>query len=199
MKILNVSVAFIISIILVGGWSGCGKKDTADDIQRQQQEVLLKEGTSQTGMPAIKNFRERKLLKDILELRDEMDLVTYTYLENVTPTVIPGYTALGGKLTYLGQTVGYGIPYATQYTNPMKIEYRSDSGSRVSSDTVLPNADPNGLFSPGSAEGTWVMMRDPSRADSDVKAIYVEPRTIALPFKLPMDDDALLAKLRRPM
>ena len=74
-------------------------------------------------MPAIKNFRERKILKDILELRDQEGLVTYSYLENMVPQIQPGRTALGGKLTYFGETIGYGIPYATQYTNPQKVEH----------------------------------------------------------------------------
>jgi hypothetical protein len=131
-------------------------------------------------MPAIKNFRERKILKDILELRDQEGLVTYSYLENMVPQVQPGRTALGGKLTYFGETIGYGIPYATQYTNPQKIEYHSNSGYGV-----IAQADPNGLFSPASAEGTWLLMKDPN--GKDVLPIYVEPRVVVSPFKLKMD------------
>lgn len=47
---------------------------------------------------------------------------------------------------------------------------------------VLPQADPNGLFSPASAEGTWILLKDPH--GSDVKPVYVEPRVIVSPFKL---------------
>jgi hypothetical protein len=160
---------------------GCGEtKPTSDDIQQDQQETLLKEATSQTGMPAIKNFRERKILKDILELRDQNGLITYTYIENLQPAPIPGKTALGGKLTYLGETIGYGIPYATQYTNPQKVGYTSSYGV-----VTLPQADPNGLFSPASAEGTWVLLKDPN--GKDVKPFYCEPRICVSPFKLTPD------------
>lgn len=138
--------------------------DTSDDVQRRNQETLLAEGTRQTGMPAIKNFRERKLLKDILEMRDQTGLVTYTYL----------WSEFKACAVYLGESVGYGLPYATQYTNPQK----RDGGGSV----VLPQADPNGLFSPASAEGTWVLLKDPN--GDDVKPIYVEPRVIVVPFKL---------------
>jgi hypothetical protein len=56
-----------------------GQKPTSDQIERNSQEKLLQEATRQIGMPAIKNFRQKKLVKMILELCDQMGLVTYTY------------------------------------------------------------------------------------------------------------------------
>lgn len=79
----------------------------SDTLQSEQQERMLGEATMKTGMPGIINFRERKLAKLILELRDQEGLVTYTYMENLQPAVVPGKTALGGKLTYMGETIGY--------------------------------------------------------------------------------------------
>ena len=102
------------------------------------------------------------------------------YLENMNPTIVRGFTARGGKLTYVGQTIGYGIPYATQYTNPQKVERYGGSGW-----ITLPQADPNGLFSPASAEGTWILMKDPN--SSKVEPVYIEPRILTSPFPLPMD------------
>jgi hypothetical protein len=162
---------------------GCDdRQPTSDEVQRAQQETLLAEGTAQVGMPAIKNFRERKLLKDILELRDQQGLVTFTYLENMIPKVVKGRTVLGGKLTYFGETIGYGIPYATQFTNPQKIERAQINVGYA----VLSQADPSGLFSPASAEGTWVIMKDPK--GSKTLPIYIEPRIVVSPFKLDFDE-----------
>ncbi|MFA5025689.1 MAG: hypothetical protein WC503_04240 [Candidatus Shapirobacteria bacterium] len=163
---------FVFGLILVlfvsMGTSSCDDNDrSSDNKQRRQQEVLLDQGTAQVGMPAIKNFRERRLLKDILELRDQEGLTTYTYLFNQ-------YT---GKLIFFGITVGYGIPYATQFTNPQKTvtEYQSI--------TTICQADPNGLFSPASAEGTWVLMKNPN--GKEVVPVYIEPRIVVSPFILP--------------
>ena len=154
---------------------------SSDQRQSDEQERILAEGTSQVGMPSIKNFRERKILKDILELRDQDGLVTFTYMENLQPAPVAGKTALGGKLTYLGQTIGYGLPYATQFTNPEKpITYGMKEGFNT-----IPQADPNGLFSPDSAEGTWVLMKD--HGGSKTVPVYIEPRIVVTPFKLPMD------------
>ena len=157
----------LLAVIFLPGESGCEKN--SDDIQRGQQELLLKEGTAQVGMPAIKNFRERKMLKDIIELRDQDGLVTYTYLWNQ-------YT---GKLVFFGETIGYGIPYATQFTNPQKADHM------MGNYLVLPQADPNGLFSPASAEGTWILMKDP--IGKKVLPIYMEPRIVVSPFKLKLE------------
>lgn len=160
MKKLLMIVIVLTSFALMSN-SGCEK--TSDDTQRIQQEKILGEGTSAVGMPAIKNFRERRILKDILELRDQEGLVTYTYI----------FSEITGKYTYLGETIGYGIPYATQFTNPMK-----SNGSYG----PLPQADPNTLFSPSSAEGTWIMMYDPVNKKTSPQ--YIESRVSVFSFKL---------------
>lgn len=179
MKNVCIIVVTLLGLVAVG----CSNREsTSDTIQQSQQETLLKEATSQVGMPAIKNFRERKMMKDILELRDQKGLVTFTYLENLQPAVIRGRTAMGGKLTYFGETVGYGLPYASQFTNPQKLERVYNTDNRY---IPMPQADPNGLFAPASAEGTWVLMKDPNGRDT--LPIYIEPRIVVSPFKLPFD------------
>lgn len=170
-------ILFSFALLLV---AGCENK-SSDTVQQQQQEKILAEATAQVGMPGIVNFRERRLMKTILELRDQEGLVTYTYLENLQPAVVPGKTALGGKLTYLGETIGYPLPYATQYTNPEKLERGYAGGPYL----TLPQADPNGLFSPSAAEASWVLMKDPN--GKETLPVYLEPRTVCLPFKLPID------------
>ena len=154
----------LLSVTLVG----CEEYGDSDDKQRVQQERILQEGNAQTGMPAIKNFRERKLLKQIIEMRDQDGLVTYTY-------TVPETT---GRPVFLCNSIGYGLPAATQYTNPEKISYHNAAGYEV-----LPQADPNGLFSPSSAEGTWVLCTDPN-GSGKTRPVYVEPRVIVSPFKL---------------
>lgn len=148
---------------------GCGPPpQSSDRIQAEQQERILQDGTSAVGMPNIRNFRERRLLKDILELRDQDGLTTYTYT----------YSEVSGKYTFFCDSIGYGIPYATQFTNPEKIAAWGQGGA-----AILPQADPNGLFFPAAAEGTWVMCKNHKGAE--VAPVYVEPRIIVSPFQLP--------------
>jgi hypothetical protein len=48
---------------------------------------------------------------------------------------------------------------------------------------IIAQADPNGLFSPGGADGTWVLMKDP--LSDKTSPVYIEPRIIVMPFKAP--------------
>jgi hypothetical protein len=176
----------LLSALIVIATCGCSepRKPTSDDVQRERQERVIKEGVAQVGIPSIKNFREMKMLKDIYELRDQGGLVTFVYLENLSPTVVIGHTSLGGKITYVGEAVGYGIPAATQFTNPQKAErcaLYDGHGQWV----TLPQADPNGLFSPAAAEGTWIMMLD--KKSGKALPQYFEPRIVVSTFKYAVD------------
>lgn len=146
--------------------AGCNGQPSSDKVQRQQQEAIAMQATMSVGMPAITNFAEKRLLKDIYELRDKMQ-PTYTYLAGEQSGVI------GEKIC---DSLGYGIPYATQYTNPQKLTY-SDGGGHV---LTLPQADPNGLFSPAQADGTWVMCKVPG--SDKIMPQFIEPKVITLTF-----------------
>ena len=157
---------FLCATIILAGLA-CDQPPSADQIQQAQQERILQDLGAQCGMPAIKNARERKLLKQILEMRDQEGLVTYTY----------AWSEMQGKYRFLGESIGFGVPYATQYTSPSKWEWFTNQGWRQS-----PQADPNGLFSPATAEGTWVLLKDPH--GEKVLPVYFENRICVSPFKL---------------
>lgn len=144
--------------------AGCNQQLNSDQVQRQQQEALSAQGNAVVGMPAIINFREKKLLKMILEMRDK-EIATITYTQD-----------MNGHLHKLCDSIGYGIPYATQYTNPQRLV----EGARGSA--TLPQADPNALFSPAAADGTWVMCANPET--KGFSPLYSEPHVIVSPFAL---------------
>lgn len=162
----------LILLFLACTAEDCGsftKESASDKAQRVQQEVTLKAGSDAVGLPNIKNFREKRTLKEILELCDQDGLTTYVYL----------WSEVTGKATYLGVAVGYGIPYATQYTNPQK----PLDGNYQGEFTTIPQADPNTLFKPDTADGTWVLLKDPN--SGKVSPVLVEPKMIVSPFRLP--------------
>lgn len=151
----------LVFILLALVLTGCVVEDS-DDIQRKESERLLKEGTQQTGMPNIKHFFERKMMKQILELRDKPDLTTYVYSQ-----------ALDGKFIYIGRSIGYGLPYSTQYTSPEKYEHNG---------ATLPQADPNGLFSPASTSATWIILVNEETNEQEI--VYAEPTMVITQTKL---------------
>ena len=143
---------------------GCGR-ETVDSKTAEKQEKMLAEASAQVGMPAIVNFQELKNFKRILELRDQEKLVCYAYL----------FSEQTGKLIFIGKCMGFGLPAATQFSNPMVARYGTNGNF------TIPQADPNGLFMPASAEGTWVMLLDEKGIPHPV---YIEPRVIVSPFPL---------------
>tara|TARA_R110000796_G_C14449704_1_gene423296 strand:- start:435 stop:947 length:513 start_codon:yes stop_codon:yes gene_type:complete len=164
----------IILIIAIGLFTSCNdiiKTPTADNLQQKQTEESLNEANKQIGMPAIVNFQERKLFKQILELRDSENLITYCYLMN----------EMNGKVgQFLGKGIGYGIPAATQFTNPTKYEHHEEmEGGDYG--IFLPQADPNGLFMPTTTSATWYMLLDEKGKPHPV---YIEPLIIVSPIKL---------------
>ena len=137
-----------------------------NEVARRQTEATTRSIESTIGMPRIVNFNEIKLLNHVYELRDQADLPTYTYI-----------TDMNGGLHCLGKSIGYGIPYATQRSNPEKEGYHS------SGYITLPQAEPNGLFMPASAEATWVILIDDKGKQ---QVTYIEERILVSPTKLPI-------------
>lgn len=164
----------VILILLSGillSCSGNPSSPSADQIQAQQTAKSLKQANNQLGMPAIRNFTQKKDYKEILEILDQENMITYTYL----------CSEMTGKIgQFLGKSIGYGIPAATQYTNPMKYEdiHHTNGGSYGK---FMPQADPNGLFMPTATSATWIKLIDP---DGKPRVVYIEPLIIVSPFKL---------------
>jgi hypothetical protein len=148
--------------------SGCIENvPDADKRQAANTKKQLLEADKQIGYPDIVNFTERRLAKDILELRDQESLSTYTYL-----------VSLEGKLVFLGESIGYGLPYSVQFTNPEVEVYRRAEGGFG----TLPQADPNGLFMPDGLSATWILLKDPKTGEA--RPSYVEPSIVVSPIKL---------------
>ena len=158
MKKLLLVVPFVFAL------AACDQAPTSTQIERKKQEEMSMQAVTQVGMPAITNFAEKRMFKDILELRDK-NTPTTTYL-----------VGMNNQLTKVCDSIGFGLPYATQYTNPARtVDYTHGVA-------VIPQADPNGLYSPASADGTWVLCVD--HKDGKAKPVYIEPRILVSPFPI---------------
>lgn len=166
------TIQIVSMMMVVGMIMGCGKvAPKADEIIQKAQEKAMREAVAQTGLPSIKNFQEKKMLKMLYELRDQEDLICYAYLFN---------NMTGEVGQYLGQCIGYGLPASTQYSNPEK---RVNVRSTVAGYNYnIPQAEPNGLFMPSGLSATWLMMIDPKTKEP--RPVYIEPMIIVSPFEL---------------
>lgn len=162
----------LVALILVSCCGGCDTYNTADNELAQKTEFSMQEANREVGMPAITNFQEKKMLKWIYELCDQENLICHAYLFNEMQGTI-------GQ--YLGECIGYGIPYSTQFTNPEK-RTSYDGQARGDIGWNIPQAEPNGLFKPTGLSATWLLLIDPTTKQP--RPVYIEPMIIVSPFKL---------------
>lgn len=161
---IKTALPFVAILAMSCLMTACDEHPNSTQIERRKQEEMSLQAVQSVGMPAITNFAEKRMFKDILELRDQ-NVATTTYTVD-----------MNGNRHKLCDSVGYGLPYATQYTNPQRtVDYMHGVAT-------LPQADPNGLYSPASAEGTWVMCVN--HKTGKPAPLYIEPRIIVSPFPL---------------
>jgi hypothetical protein len=163
-KVTLVLATIFIALVFMADDDCSGDTRTnADKKQDDMQETLANEAQRQVGMPGITNFTERKIVRKLYELRDQ-EIATFTYIPD-----------LNGRLWHLCDSIGYGLPYGVQFTNPHRPLHPNFSSS-----SMQDQPEPNALFMPSTAEGTWVICG----TKTDLKPVYVEPRVIVSPFKL---------------
>lgn len=156
MKNMLISSASCLILILAVG--ACKQSQNFED--EAATEKRMQEMRSQVGLPNINNFTEAKFAKLTAELRDQ-EIKTWSY-----------YIDMNGNRHLLCESVGYGLPYSVQVTNPM---------SGYHSYYTLPQAEPNGLFMPDSADASWILCSD---GKGGVAPVYSEPHIIVSPFPL---------------
>jgi len=141
-----------------------------DQKQAAQTEQLMAELNRQVGMPDLTNFKQKKLMKMIIEECDKEDLICYAYIKS----------DYQGKLMFIGKCIGYGVPFSAQFTNPERVAHENTMNG--GSFGTLPQPDPNGLFMPTSSSATWLMMVDPVTKEG--RPVYLEPEIVVSPFAL---------------
>lgn len=167
MDIKHIAGLFIVVAIGVT-LGGCGTEvPNSDQTQARQQEQAAQEANAEAGFPGITKFTEKKMVKMLYERRDT-EIATFSYVMD-----------MNGRLFHVCDSIGYGLPYGVQYTNPDKVVNESNSAYYYHG--TLPQPEPNGLFMPPTADGTWVMCAGPK---GTIDPMYVEPHVIVSPHKL---------------
>lgn len=157
--------ALLLLIVFTLTAASCDSNE-ANEIQAEQTEQIAKEVIRQIGIPNIVNFTEAAFAKQIQELRDQ-EVTTYSY-----------FMDMNGQLHFVCESVGYGLPYSVQFTNPQKVV------QDVEPEPVIPQREPNGLFMPDNVAATWILCSD---GDGGVRPVYSEPNLVVSPFRLNLD------------
>ena len=156
---------FSLLVIFTVIFTGCTFTPTADQIQQQKQEESQKQAVQSIGIPATPNHTELRQVFDLYQKRDDAKLICYAYI----------FSEMQCKLKFLGRCQGFGIPYATQFSSPSKIQSNGNGG------ILVPQAEPNGLFMPAQADATWIILLDKNGLGHP---LYCEPKIIVSEVEL---------------
>lgn len=164
MRKLVLAVASVVSTV---SFAACGFPQEGAGAKRETAatEQLLDAASTAVGVPAIQNFTEKRQLKMLYELRDQANLVTYSY-----------YVDLSGKRHKICPTtsVGFGMPFSAQFTAPQRPSGHWSGNHYYNGQTFQP--EPNGLYMPDNTTATWVICLGSD--GKTLKPVYVEPQII---------------------
>jgi len=131
--------------VLSAGQGSCGNTpDSAASAEQAAQDVQMDQFLRNQPVPSFDWSLERHMLIQIYAARQRATN-TYSYVQS----------EFTGKLLWQCPSIGFPLPYATQLTNPSQIIFRHHPTEHDASG-VVGQQEPNGLFSPAQADGTWV-------------------------------------------
>lgn len=81
-------------------------------------------------------------------------------------------------------SMGFGIPYDTSLTNPLRATDEDQEGYDKSALTTIEQAEPNGIFASKNTTATWVMCVGDS---GQIEPVYVESKVTIYPGPVEVD------------
>lgn len=139
-------------------------------IEQAQQDLQMQQMLRNQPVPAFSFSLERHMLIEIYKAR-----------QRATNTFSVVQSELTGKVLWSCPSMGFPLPYSTQLTNPLQAWWQS--GAHEYASAVVAQQEPNGLFTPAQAEGTWVPCVD---SQGRVTPVY-EERKVSV-FLQPMEE-----------
>jgi len=81
-------------------------------------------------------------------------------------------------------SMGFGIPYDTSLTNPVKSTDQDEKGNGSSSLTTIEQAEPNGIYASKNTSATWVMCIGNAGI---IEPVYIESKVTIYPGPVKVD------------
>lgn len=162
----NLKSFLILFLVLAVFLSGCAPS-SANDLEQSQQQSGNIAIVQNQPVPDLGGYSfERQVLIDTYLARNN-NISTFAYM-----------FTMDGKIVEICPSMGYPIPYSTQLTAPEKLAGWTNDTS------VIPNAEPNGVYPPGDAAATLVQCVN---SDGSVTPVYIEWYVLAFPYRIKSD------------
>ena len=158
-------VVILMAIIMIGLVAGCVNEQDRKD--RETASAQQKQYGKGQPVPKFDWSLERDLVIQLYRARNE-EVATHTVWRS-------DYGLVEGDCA----SVGFGIPYDTSLTNPVKI-YGTGGA-------VVEQAEPNGLFASKNSAATWAMCVVQEGDLVSTVPVYIESKVTVYPFPVTVD------------
>lgn len=157
----------LLGLALTSLLAGCIKGNTQDARDRQAADQQQAQYAKSQPVPKYNWSLERHLVIELQNARN-VKAATHSVWRSNTG-IIEGHCP----------SIGFGIPYDTSLTNPLKEGRRNTYGV-----SVIEQAEPNGVFISKNTSATWVMC---SGENGSIEPIYIESKVTVYPYPLDVD------------
>jgi hypothetical protein len=170
----RISLFIILGIILTLILTSCGGASYQEAKKVQDQQSIY---ANNQPVPSFTWSLTRAELIQIYVAKNSA-VATYSLV----------YNQYKGIIQFQCPSYGYPIPGGTELTAP-EAPYVNSSGGI--SDFVIPQAEPDGTFSPSNSAGTYIICRND---DGSAYPVYVEDNVLTFPFLMKTDSNGQLVK-----
>ena len=164
--VIGIAIAVVIAVALVFAL-GCDKEgqDRNDAKTANAQQANYAKAQP---VPKFDWSLERDLVIQLYQARNR-EIATHTVWRS-------DYGLVEGDC----ESIGFGIPYDTSLTNPLKKVY----------DVAIEQAEPNGIFASKNSAATWVMCVVQEGDKVSTVPVYIESKVTVFPYPVIVDYDA---------
>lgn len=168
--IINVVLFLLITLFL----SSCDLKDSQETKTLKQVDRQNAQYSIGQPIPAFDWSLERHLIIELYKIRNQK-VATHAVWRS-------DYGLIEGDCPCMG----YGIPYDTSLTNPLRATDEDQEGYDKASLTTIEQAEPNGIFASKNTSATWVMCMGKG---GQIEPVYVEAKVTIFPGPVKVDYD----------
>ena len=166
---LSILLAFVLVACMESTMESTSDEKDAKVTNDQQQVYQVKQ-----PLPFYDFSHERSMVTQIYNARNEALNTWSVWRSSGT-----------GDIEDWCPSIGFGIPYDTSLTNPLKGKWVSSNGGVA----TIEQAEPNGLFSSKNTMATWVLCQLPN---GEVAPVYVESTVTVYPWPIKVEDGQIV-------